>query len=198
MGAGYDQVMIESNRGLLRRLRLYCILALRDIGLSLTEIGHILDNNEVMLGSVLRSHLERVNAELERLGRLRGLLEHACAHEAQQTDPNVLATIEAMSRVSRHAEVRISTNTHEDTEAQWRTLGTNLRACLDAGESAASPHVQKIALEAKALLLKFTAGDHAMLDALAHLRKFAPPDNLAGWDPPLFRFLDQARLPPID
>jgi hypothetical protein len=35
-------------------------------------------------------------------------------------------------------------------------------------------------------------GDRRVLDALAHLRRAAPPDRLAGWDPALFRYLDRA------
>ncbi len=41
-------------------------------------------------------------------------------------------------------------------------------------------------------LLRFARGDQTVLNALATLRKSAPPQQLAGWDPPLFEFLDVA------
>src|SRR5581483_4643010 len=81
--------------------RLYRILALRDMGLSLAAIGRMLEGRKGSLGAVLRSHLARVEAELERLKRLRTLLEHACDHADQGIEPEeALATIEAMSAVA--------------------------------------------------------------------------------------------------
>ncbi|PIQ28518.1 MerR family transcriptional regulator [bacterium (Candidatus Blackallbacteria) CG17_big_fil_post_rev_8_21_14_2_50_48_46] len=41
-------------------------------------------------------------------------------------------------------------------------------------------------------LQQFSGGNENVLEALATLRQFAPPQNLAGWDPPLFQFLNSA------
>ena len=173
--------------------RLYRIRALRDLGLSLEDIARVLDDDGAALGDVLRAHLACVDAELERLGRLRALLAHACAHAARGVDPDVLATIEAMSRVSRRAEARNATGrAPDDTEARWRALGDDLRARMAAGDHPSSPRVRALARAARALLLDFTGGDRATLEALARLRRLAPPKDLAGWDPALFRYLDRA------
>jgi MerR family transcriptional regulator, thiopeptide resistance regulator len=135
--------------------RLYRIRALRDLGLSLADIGRMIEDDGATLGDVLRSHLARVDAELQRLGRLRMLLERACAQADHDVEPDdVLATIEAMSRVVRRIDARgTSGRPPGEIESQWRALAREFRACMDAGDA---------------------------------------PRNLAGWDPDLFRYLDQA------
>src|SRR4051794_32388311 len=55
--------------------RLYRIRALRDLGLSLADVGRMLEDEGAALGDVLRAHLARVDAELQRLGRLRAILD---------------------------------------------------------------------------------------------------------------------------
>src|SRR4051794_15824438 len=60
--------------------RLYVVRALRDLGLSLAEIRRTLGKSGLPMGEVLRSHRERVDAQLRRLRRLRAMLDHACAY----------------------------------------------------------------------------------------------------------------------
>jgi len=174
--------------------RLYRIRALRDLGLSLADIGRMLEDDGAALSDVLRAHLARVDAELQRLGRLRMLLDRACAQADRVVGfDDVLATIEAMSRVSRRIDER-GTNGHApgEEESRWRALGNELRACMNAGDAPSAPRVLAVARAVLARLIDFAGGDGATLDALALLRRRDPPKNLAGWDPDLFRYLDQA------
>lgn len=173
--------------------RLYRIRALRDLGLSLAEIGRVLDDDRAALADVLRAHRARVDAEIERLGRLRTLLDHACAHADGDVEPDdVLATIEAMSRVARRGDAHRKGNASKDDEARWRELGEQLRACMKAGEAPSAPRPRALARAALARIVELAGGDRATLEALAHLRRLAPPKNLAGWTPALMRYLDQA------
>jgi DNA-binding transcriptional MerR regulator len=174
--------------------RLYRIRALRDLGLSLADIGHMLDREGGSLADILRAHRTQVDAELERLGRLRALLDRACAQADRIVEPDdVLAAIEAMSRVFRRIDARTAEDREpEDTEAGWRALGDELRACMEAGEAPSGPRARAAARMAQARLLEFAGGDRATLDALACLRRLDPPDDLAGWDPPLMQYLDRA------
>ncbi|MRG96785.1 MerR family transcriptional regulator [Polyangium spumosum] len=174
--------------------RLYRIRALRDLGLSLADIGHMLDDGSAALGDVLRAHRGRVDAELERLGRLRLLLDRACAQADGEVDPDdTLATIEAMSRVARRIEdLEKNGDAKDDDEARWRELGHELRACMDAGDAPSTPRARAAARAVMARIRAFAGGDRATLEALARLRRVDPPKNLAGWDPELFRYLDQA------
>jgi DNA-binding transcriptional MerR regulator len=174
--------------------RLYRIRALRDLGMSLADIRQMLDDDGAALGDILRAHLARVDADLERLGRLRALLDRACAQAARIVDPDdVLATIEAMSQVARRINARTTTGgAPDDDEARWRALGNELRACMEAGEAPSGPRARAAARSAQARLLDFAGGDRTTLDALARLRRLDPPEDLAGWDPALMRYLDQA------
>ncbi len=174
--------------------RLYRIRALRDLGLSLAEIRPLLEEGRAALFDVLRAHRARVDAELERLGKLRALLDHACEQADGELEPDaVLATIEAMSQVTRRSDERFEMgNAPDDAEARWRALGDELRACMEAGEPPSAPRARAVARAALARIVEFAGGDEATREALAHLRRFAPPQSLAGWDPALMQYLEQA------
>ncbi|RKG76119.1 MerR family transcriptional regulator [Corallococcus exercitus] len=173
--------------------RLYRIRALRDLGLSLADIRSMLDDHRAALVDVLRAHRARVAAELERLGRLQTLLDHACTQADRDLDPeDVIATIEAMSRVMRHGSARRNGPASKDAEARWRELGAALQACMKAGEAPSAPRPRALAREALARIVEFSGGDRATMEALAHLRRLEFPKDLAGWSPALMRYLDQA------
>ena len=167
--------------------RLYVARALRDLGLSLSEVRQTLRSDGGSLREVLRSHLERVDAELGRLRRLRALLLYAagCAEGAVPAD-ELLATIEAMSRLSRGPRM-----TPAEIRA-WRSLGKRLRARLDAGDAASSPRVQALAKQARGWLRRVQGAERLTPGQLEQLARLARPDELAGWDAPLLRFLHKA------
>jgi len=77
-------------------------------------------------------------------------------------------------------------------ERDWRELGGLLRAELRDGAAPSSRSVQALARRAWAYIEDFTGGDQAIHDALDHLRRQEPPDDLAGWDAELLDFLDDA------
>jgi DNA-binding transcriptional MerR regulator len=173
--------------------RLYRIRALRDLGLSLADIGRMLEDDGAALGDVLRAHRARVDAELQRLERLRTILNRACAQADRLVEPDdVLALIQAMSQVTRHIDARDENGHAPEAESHWRALANELRACMEAGDAPSTPRAQAVAREALAGIRDFAGGDRATLDALALLRRLDPPKNLAGWDPDLFRYLDKA------
>lgn len=177
--------------------RLYRICALRDLGLSLAEVRHVLNRDRASLRATLHAHRTRVDFEIERLQRLRTLLDAACARSSNAIDASsVLATIEAMSRVVRRGaaleQASKKPGEAERHEAQWRQLGHELRACLNARVPPSAPKALELARLARAKLVEFAGGDAETLEALAHLRKFAPPQDLAGWDKALMHYLDQA------
>ncbi|MCA9718248.1 MAG: MerR family transcriptional regulator [Myxococcales bacterium] len=174
--------------------RLYHVLTLRDLGVSLAEIRRTIDGEGGALVEVLREHLARANRELERLTRIRDRLQRVCAHVDAPVDVDaLLSAIEAMSRVERHVERRRAEGRAPGgEEARWRELGDALRASMDAGDEPSSPRAQAIARRLKSRLLDFAGDDPGMMDALALLRRASPPRDLAGWDPPLFRYLDRA------
>lgn len=173
--------------------RLYRVCALRDLGLGLTEIRHLLIEGSCDFDEVLRAHLARVDDELRRLQELRALLAQASARAKDVPMEDLLATIEAMSRVARHGAARRERSARAtDAEAPWRDLGARLRQCLRAGEPPSARRPAELAREARRLLQAFAGDDPSVLGALAHLRKVVEPGDLAGWDAALLRYLDDA------
>ncbi len=173
--------------------RLYQVCALRDMGLPLVEIRHILDDKPRLV-DLLRAHSLRVEAEISRLERLRGLLRHALTHGRRLAADDLLATIEATATVSRRVD-SLQQDLHRQGkafEARWRKLGAELRACMKRGLAPASPRVLALAHKARSYIGEFAGGDDTTIAALAHLRRVAPPKNLAGWTPALMKYLDQA------
>lgn len=170
--------------------RLYRIRALRGLGMSLEDIRRALDDGTV-LATVLREHLGRVEAELERLTMLRDRLRSITADGRTSSD-DLLATLNAMSRVERHGRMRRPRAASEDVESRWRALADRLRECMSGGEPPGSERAKAVAEEARALIEAFAGGDAAVLEDLARLRENDPPRDLAGWDPELTRYLDRA------
>lgn len=170
--------------------RLYRIRALRGLGMPLDDIRRALDDGAA-LAEVLRAHLDRVEVELERVTQLRDRLRSITSDGCAGSD-DLLATLNAMSRVERHAHARRPRDGHEDVESRWRALAERLRACMAAGDAPASERVRAAASEARELIEAFADGDAAILGDLARLRESDPPRDLAGWDPELVRYLHTA------
>jgi DNA-binding transcriptional MerR regulator len=179
---------------------LYRVRALRDLGLSLTEIRDVLGSADTRLVDLLTEHMGRVEEQIERLEELRERLQAA----RRQVDDVVgaeelLATIEAMTRVSGHAAKRRSgpwtASGSADPEMRWRRAGQELRCLMDAGVRPSDPRVSAVAARIDEDIRSFAADDPAILDALAHLRRTGAEIELAGWDRPLLEYLDRALAP---
>ncbi|NUO48497.1 MAG: MerR family transcriptional regulator [Polyangiaceae bacterium] len=201
----YDQIGLLSAGGRTRgrqRLyderdvrRLYRIVALRDLGLSLVDVARVLKDDRTTLADVLRAHRARIDEEIAHLRKLRRMLDHAATHAGDDVaTEQVLATIEAMSRVARQSEAPKTSGakTTDAVKAEWRKLGAELRRCMKADEPPSSPRARAVARAAQEQLHAFAGGDRATLDALAHLRRFAPPKSFGGWTAAMFGYLDQA------
>lgn len=174
--------------------RIYRIRALRELGLSLDEIRLAIDGGRP-LGELLRAHLARVEEKLARLGELRDRLSSLTSRpEAPVGVDELVATLEAMARVERHAEARRLTEPAggEDAELVWRRLGERLRALMAAGLEPSSGEARALAIEARSRIRAFAGGDPQLLADLARLRAASPPRDLAGWTPELMRYLDLA------
>lgn len=168
--------------------RLYQIRALRDLGLSLADVAASLQGS-VSVETVLKTHLQHVECQLEHLTSLRDGLAAACAQaEVLPSTASLLAAVQAMSVVAGHAGNRPSTNSHAD----WESLGRQLRTLRDAGEHPSATAVTELARAAQNLINRFAGDDPAVLDALAVLRRSAPQLDAVGWDQALIEFLDEA------
>ena len=160
--------------------RLYRILALRELGMSLAEIRETLDDG-AELGAVLRAHLTHVERSIDRRRALRDRLARLCAQaeEGISTD-ELIATIEGMAMRERYftKEQRDTLARRREelgdeaitrTEEEWRELAAVLRRHVDAGDDPAGPDVQPLAQRARELVQAFTGGDPAMYASLERM-----------------------------
>jgi DNA-binding transcriptional MerR regulator len=182
----YDEAAVQ---------RLYRVCALRSLGVPLDEIRSLIDDG-ASIASVLEQHLARVEQRVDELTRLRDRLRRLCRQrDAQVNAAELLDTIEAISLLERHVDTRRrhgSERPEHDIEPQWRALGDELRACMDAGADPSLGRARDVAMRARELIHEFAGGDPAIIDALAHMRTADPPADLAGWDGPLMAYLDRA------
>lgn len=180
----YDEAAVE---------RLYRIRVLRSFGMSIEEIRKSIDDGSV-LADLLRTHLARVELEVERMTLLRDRLRGIAGSGSGAGTDDLLATLDAMSRLEQHVQARQRTREtpDADAEARWRAAGEDLRACMNAGEDPSAERVKAVATQVRSMIEAFAGGDAEVLKALARLRAVDPPRNLAGWDPELTRYLDSA------
>lgn len=174
--------------------RIYQIRALRDLGLSLAEIRPVIDG-QASLDEILRAHLAQVEKQIEHMTVLRDRLSSLTSRADSSIDADDLfAALDAMSFIERHARLRKRdpSTSKLNHAALWKTIGEELRGCMESGRDPADPQTLEIARQARALIQEFAGGDPAVLDALAHLRSFSPPRDLQGWNPDLMHYLDLA------
>jgi DNA-binding transcriptional MerR regulator/bifunctional DNase/RNase len=80
--------------------RLYRVLALREVGLALTEISRVLDEDGIDLVTTVRRHLVRVDLELERGQRLRERLVEVLSSLERSVEPSVDQLIDVMEAMA--------------------------------------------------------------------------------------------------
>jgi MerR family transcriptional regulator, thiopeptide resistance regulator len=168
--------------------RLYRILALRELGMSLAEIRAALDGG-ADLGAVLAAHLAHVERSIERHEALRDRLARLCAQagEGISTD-DLIRTIEGMAvhekyftKEQRDTLARrrdeLGDQAIEQTQAEWRDLAAALRTHIDAGDDPAAAEVRPLAKRARELVRAFTGGDPAMYASLERMYQNEDPET---------------------
>ncbi len=100
--------------------RLYRVLALRHVGLSLAEIAALLDGEELDLTGTVRRHLARVERELEQGEQLRRYLVHILDALERSLEPSVdhfIAAMEVMTMIETTVEDVVMRVPEEDADA---------------------------------------------------------------------------------
>jgi DNA-binding transcriptional MerR regulator len=162
--------------------RLYRIMALRELGMSLTEVRTTLDDG-AELGDVLRAHLAHVDQALARGAALRERLAGLCARaeDGISTD-DLLLTIEGMAMHERYftkEQLEVLAKRRDElgeeairrSEQEWAELADALRGHMEAGDDPASASVQRLAQRAGELVRTFTGGDPEMYASLRRMRE---------------------------
>lgn len=173
--------------------QLYRIRALRSFGISLREIQGMQPDGATLL-ALLREHLAHVDAEIDRQLLLRRRLQQLVGAESDVAPDALVETLDAMATLEHYARQRVAAMSAGDGCAiqDWNSLRDRLRTCMQAGVYPANDSVRLLAEQAQVLIAAFAGGDEAVQRALSHLRNTNPPHDFAGWDPQLFRYLEQA------
>lgn len=187
--------------------RLYRIVALRRLGLSLGQIAAALDSPPE-LADAIRAHRDQVQAAIEHQRRLAGTLTRILDHIAARREPAVadlITAIEGIAMTDRHftSEQQADLAQRADAlgadglraaEDQWARLIADVRAEHAAGTDPRGPRMRELAREWKGLIEAFTGGDEATRRSLqAMYREEGSSAASRGMvDPELMGYVGQA------
>lgn len=189
-------------------LRLQQILSLRQIGLSLQQIGACLDDPETSLESVLKQHLDWIAAEAERLQELRERLHKLQGHLRGQpcTMEQITATLKLTLKMDKYFTKEqqqkmqerhdaLSPEKMQEVQQRWADLGTDLQHAVEEGIAPTSAEGQEIGQRFRKLMEGFSGGDLELEHAVGRMNK-AEPQMLKdhGWptSPESQSFLQEA------
>jgi DNA-binding transcriptional MerR regulator len=97
--------------------RLYRVNRLRRLGLSLDQIGHVLDDPDGDLTSELRRHASVLDSQIARLTSLRAAISAAIANVEGDPTPNLMEVLIAMELLDDTVRRRISILVYRDLQA---------------------------------------------------------------------------------
>ncbi|MBV9799475.1 MAG: MerR family transcriptional regulator [Solirubrobacterales bacterium] len=187
--------------------RLYRIVALRRVGLSLEEIRTVLDR-ETDLVDAVRRHLSLVEQSLEAQRRLRSTLAGMLNLLERQRDPTVDQFIQAIEETNmiekyytpeqREQLARRREELGEDrireAEREWAELIEAVRGEQAAGTPPDAPRMRALARHWRRLVEQFTGGDEGIRRSLATMyrEEGAKTASRGMVDPELMRYVGEA------
>jgi len=180
--------------------RLYRIVALRRLGLSLDQVDAALDAEGPDLRAAVAAHLGRVRAELTRLRRLEGILEALIEPSTEL----MIEAIEVMTMSEQYytpeqleqLEAR-RTQLGEDGMAKaqrdWADLIAEMDAERAAGTDVGDAKVQALADRWQDLINQFTGGDPGITASLKRMyeQEGAPKASRGAMSPELSEYVQR-------
>lgn len=162
--------------------RLYRVVALRDLGLSLGEIADAM-HADVDVGTIVDRQIASCRAEIERLGRLVNRLQAIGDRVDADADPDVDLLVETMEQMTMHEKYytpdqlqRLEDRRRElgpegmaAAEAEWAELIAAVEAERERGTPPEDPAVQTLARRWQELIEAFTGGEADIADSLANM-----------------------------
>ncbi|HEY0410098.1 MAG TPA: MerR family transcriptional regulator [Candidatus Dormibacteraeota bacterium] len=196
--------------------RLQLIVALRGLGLALTEVRALLADPRTTPLGVIQRRLARARAQLELEQLLCTRLERsAAALDAGAAEPPVdqlIHTIEVMTMIDRHytPEQReqlvrrrelLGDQRIQDAQAEWAELIDELRSALARGTDPHSTTGQRLAQRWNGLVGEFTGGDPGIERSLRSIYQEEPQPavtSIGADHTDLYRFIARASSTPAE
>ncbi|RZT87834.1 DNA-binding transcriptional MerR regulator [Pseudonocardia sediminis] len=168
--------------------RVYEVVALRELGLSLEAVAEVLAPEGDRLEGILSAHLSQVEARLTALRDLRTTLAALVAGLRSARAPGTSDLMGLIDEVSKMTETfnnyftdeqlaalearreELGEDTIRATEQEWPGLIAAVQSEMDAGTDPASPRVRALATRWAELLEAFHGGDPGLREGLYRLR----------------------------
>ena len=170
--------------------RLYRLLALREVGLPLEEIGSLLDRQDGIADTV-RRHLGRVEQQLGaleqlrlRLTRLLAALDGGGASTDQFLDAMEAMTMfekyytpEQLQQLEQRREA-LGEDQIKAVEQEWQEIYGKLADLRERGVDPGAPEAQAVGDRAAELIQMFTGGDPEIAESLRRMYQNEDPQKL--------------------
>jgi DNA-binding transcriptional MerR regulator len=163
--------------------RLYRILALRQIGLRLDEVGACLLGDGLDVRTAVRRHLERTARQIELQRELRARLAAILVALDRAVEPSIddfIAALEVMIRMEKYytpeqlktleeRRIELGDDAIKRAEREWSELIESVEAERQRGTDPADPRVQELARRWTDLIEQFTGGDPGIRASLGRM-----------------------------
>ena len=163
--------------------RLYRILALRRLGLSLDEIASVLEREGPELEAAVRAHLARVEEQLAAVSALRDRLVRILGALGDDAGPSADQLIETIEVMTMHEQYytpeqleqlaarreALGEESMRKAEDDWTQLIAEVEAERENGTDPADPRVQALMDRWQALIQAFTGGDPGITASLKRM-----------------------------
>jgi DNA-binding transcriptional MerR regulator len=170
--------------------RLYRLIALREVGLPLEEIGPLLDGEDG-IGDTVRRHLGRVEQQLGALERLRLRLTRllVALDGDEDSTQHLLDAMEAMKMFEKYytpeqlqqLEQRrnaLGEDQIRAVEQEWTEIYAKLADFRARDVDPAAPEAQAVGDRAAELIQMFTGGDPGITESLRRMYQNEDPQKL--------------------
>ena len=156
--------------------RLHRICALKQMGLSLPEIGETLAKDGMDLGEIIARQLAALDRQAEQVARLRAQLLHLQEQVQQGTVPEMadwLITLELMTMYEKYfnPDELKTLEAHRrqagpDLDARWLAMMQSLRALMEQGVPPSDERAQEVSGEWHVLIQETIGNDTHLLAKL--------------------------------
>jgi DNA-binding transcriptional MerR regulator len=173
--------------------RLHGIQALRHLGLSLADIGPLLDGAGAPPQAIVRQQLNALDRQIAQAQELRAklaLIHDGLALGGQPETKDWLEALALMTTFGKYfsaVEIKVILDGWRSVEDEWLPLMAQVRAAMDAGQRPDSPAVQPLVRHWMSLVLHAMGGDFSLMERwgemyqrepYAHGRSGAPPSDM--------------------
>ena len=180
-------------------VRLHGIQALRQMGVPLADVAHLLDGDATTLQAILAGQIKRLEQEIARGQALRdrlGVMQLVLARGGQPTIDDWLTALSMASTLEQYfdaAELQRILERWKAHAAEWPPLVEAFRAALRRGVPPDGLEVQPLLQQWLDLATRWMDGDLESLARWGRMLREQPGLQLpAGMDPQLLDYIDEA------